>query len=340
MDLNQFTLYKRFKVLDKDNVERAAKVIVIFFAFFAFFAVQSQSKPSAPSKGFRFEAVSDKSLGLWEGDRPVFVYNHGVISKPAVEGARDRSSYIHPIYGLDAEVLTDDFPKDHVHHRGLYWAWPHIKIADKEYDLWSMSGIRHQFQRWLAREIKANIAALGIENGWFVGDRQVLQEKVWIRAHPASSEERSIEVEFTWTPIDRPVTLWGAEGKSYGGLALRFGPRSRTIITIPAGRTSEDLVVTRLPWADLSGDLKGANKLSGMAVFVDPAHPDYPPTWMTRHYGMLAVGWPGVTPQTFPPGKSVSCRYRIWIHRGAPEAAEIQRAYDAYRAGIQRAGKK
>ena len=296
-------------------------------------AQNSETKPPAASAlRFRFEAVSDKSLGLWEGDRPVLVYNHGVMSKPGVPATHQRSSYIHPIYGLDGEVLTDDFPADHVDHRGLYWAWPHIKIGSQEYDLWSLRGIRQEFQRWLAQETKPNTAVLGVENGWFVGDKQVMREMVWIKVHPAASESRSIDVELTWTPVGQSITLWGAEGKSYGGLTLRFGPRSKTIITVPTGRTSEDLVVTKLPWADLSGDLnRNAAGLNGAAVFVHPEHPDFPLTWMTRHYGLLAVGWPGVTPQTFPAGKPSACRYRLWIHRGAPEAAEIQKAYEAYR---------
>ncbi|PYJ97055.1 MAG: hypothetical protein DME23_17535, partial [Verrucomicrobia bacterium] len=31
--------------------------------------------PAASPTSFRFEATGDKSLGLWEGDRPVFVYH-------------------------------------------------------------------------------------------------------------------------------------------------------------------------------------------------------------------------------------------------------------------------
>jgi AcrR family transcriptional regulator len=34
-----------------------------------------------------------------------------------------RSCYIHPLYGLDGEVMTEDFPVDHRHHRGVFWAW-------------------------------------------------------------------------------------------------------------------------------------------------------------------------------------------------------------------------
>jgi hypothetical protein len=308
-------------------------------------AAQNAEKkpPIAPASRFRFDAVSDKSLGLWEGDRPVLVYNHGILSKPGVPAAHARSTYIHPIYGLDGEVLTDDFPADHADHRGLYWAWPHVKIGSQEFDLWSMRGIRYEFQRWLAQETKQNTAVLGVENGWYVGDKQVMREVVRIRVHPATSESRSIDLEFTWTPAGQAITLWGAEGKSYGGLTLRFGPRSKTIITVPTGRASEDLLSAKLPWADLSGDLnRNAAGLSGAAVFVHPEHPDFPLTWMTRHYGLLAVGWPGVTPQTFAAGKAFTCRYRLWLHRGAPEAGEIQKAYEAYGATIklQQEGRK
>lgn len=293
----------------------------------------SEAAPGTPSRTrFRIEPVSAKSLGVWEGERPVLVYNHGLIDNPAVPAARSRSAYLHPIYGLDGEVLTDDFPKDHVYHRGLYWAWPHIKIGDEEFDFWSLRGIRTEFQRWLAKEIKPDRAILEAENGWFVGDKCVMGEKVQIEVLPATSESRSVNVALTWTPTDRPVTLSGAPGKSYGGFTFRFGPRSKTFITVPSGRAREDLLMTKLPWADFVGDFNKGGRLSGAAVFVHPSHPDYPPTWMTREYGVLAVGWPGVTPQTIVPGKSVICQYRIWIHRGTPEAAVIQQAYEDYRA--------
>jgi hypothetical protein len=135
----------------------------------------------------------------------------------------------------------------------------------------------------------------------------------------------------------QPITLRGADAKSYGGLALRYGPRKKTtIVTTPGGRT-EDLVVTRLPWADLSGDLgEKADSLSGIAILVHPKHPDHPPEWMARHYGMLAVGWPGVKERTLAPNESVTLRYRLWIHRAVREAADVQKAHDAYVAEATR----
>ncbi len=284
----------------------------------------------AASGSFRFAPQGDTSLALYEGSRPVFVYHHGVIRSPDAPADRARSSYLHPVYGLDGEVLTDDFPKDHYHHRGLFWAWPHVEIGGKHYDLWMLTGIRHQFVRWQQQQTTPNEANLGIENGWFVGDRQVMREQVRIQVRPASDTGRAIDFEFTWTPMEQALTLRGAEDKSYGGPTLRYAPRKNTVITTLLGQGTNDLTVTRLPWADLSASFAGAPQPSGIALLVAPDHPDYPPTWLTRHYGALCLGWPGVNSKTFPPGEPFHCRYRVWVHRGMPTVAELAAVYVQY----------
>jgi len=293
-------------------------------------AANAKAQRVAPDSQFQFKEIGAKSLGLWEGERPVLTYNFGEMSLPNVRAAGTRSSYVHPIYGMDGEVLTDDFPADHYHHHGLFWGWPHVRIGKREYDLWKMRGIRIEFQRWVAKVATADGAKLGIENGWFVRDNQVMKEQVSIDVQPTSEAGRNIDVSLTWTPIHEPITLGGAEGKSYGGVTLRFAPRTGTIITVPGGRAKADLLIAKLPWADLSAKFPGGLATSGAALFVDPRNPDYPPEWMTRDYGVLAVGWPGVKPRTLQPGESLTCRYRLWIHRGTPDAAAVQMAYDAY----------
>jgi hypothetical protein len=152
-------------------------------------------------------------------------------------------------------VLTDDFPRIICTIRGLYWAWPHVTVDAQQYDLWSLRGIRCKL---LDGHLNINAASLQLTNGWFVGEKQVMREDVNLIVHPATADARAIDLALTFTPTDRPVTLSGAEGKSYGGLAMRFGPRKTTVITTPTTRATtpqQDLVVTRLPWADLSGDL-------------------------------------------------------------------------------------
>jgi hypothetical protein len=282
------------------------------------------------AQSFTFTNITDKSLALFEGARPVFVYNHGIIQKPGVPADRARSTYIHPLYGPDGEILTDDFPVDHYHHRGLFWAWPHVRIGDQHYDLWMLKGIEQKFEGWLALQATATNATLRINNGWFVGDRKVMREEVSIRVSPSSANQQALDLDFTWIPVRDPITLEGAEGKSYGGLTIRYAPRVKTVITTPLGQGEKDLSMTRLPWADLSAQFAARNESSGAAIFVAPDHPDFPPEWLTRHYGALCLGWPGAKPRTFQPGEKIHCRYRILIHRGALSVDELANAYRNY----------
>ena len=303
------------------------KFIPPLFGFITIYSLTTETTRAAP---FHFTESSDKSVTLTEGNRPVFVYNHGVISKEGVPADRARSSYIHPLYGLNGEVLTDDFPKDHYHHRGLFWAWPHVKVGDDEVDLWMLKGIRHQFERWLGREAGETNATLGVQNSWMIGDKKVVDEQAWFRVTSATPDAQALDVELTWIPIEKPLTLRGAEGKSYGGLTLRYAPRTNTVITTPLGSGKDDLSMTRLPWADLTAQFAGPAQPSGAAIFIAPTHPDYPPQWLTRHYGVLCVGWPGVDAQTFQPGEPIRCRYRVLIHRGAATVDDLKVAYAEY----------
>ncbi|WP_168221578.1 DUF6807 family protein [Aquisphaera giovannonii] len=281
---------------------------------------------------FRFAPVDDGALGLWEGDRPVLVYNHRARAAGGQPLNPSRSAYVHPIYGLDGEVLTDDAPADHLHHRGLFWAWPHVTVGGEQVDMWILKGIEPRFGRWLFKEAgkDRDVARLGVENGWFMGDRKVLDERLILEVHRATREGRAIDVDLTWTPTDRPVTLGGAEGKSYGGLTLRYAPGEKTAITAPSGPAKDDLYMTPLPWADLTRTRPGRAERSGATIFVHPSHPGFPPTWLTRHYGVLCVGWPGVKPATIQPGEPIHGRYRVWIHKGEPDAAALEKVFKAY----------
>jgi len=218
-----------------------------------------------------------------------------------------------------------------------------VKYEGREYDLWMGKGIRQRFVRWLARHAGVNSALLAVENGWFIEDpqarkeKQVMIERVWIRAYRSQGDWRAIDLEFTWIPVDRPITLQGAGGKSYGGLTVRFAPRDRnaTKITIPEGPTSSDLYNTRLEWVDFTSRFDQMKQPSGAAIFVRPDHPDYPPTWLTRHYGPQCVGWPGVEPRSFAPGKPIHVAYRLWIHKSAGRLDQLARAYESWTAGLE-----
>jgi hypothetical protein len=158
-----------------------------------------------------------------------------------------------------------------------------------------------------------------------------MQEELKIIVYRKEKKSRALDFVLKWTALDQPIRLQGAANKSYGGFTFRFAPRERPVITEPRGKTEKDLTVTRLRWADLTSRFSDGAGLSGAAVMIQPEHPDYPPTWLTRHYGVLCVGWPGVQPSTLKPGEPVKCAYCVWLHRGKPEVKELQEAYEAYK---------
>lgn len=284
---------------------------------------------------FAYREINNTSLGLWEREQPVLVYNHGEVvgeNVPESDHRRTRACYIHPVWGLNGEILTDDFPQDHFHHHGIFWTWPHVGIDGQEHDLWMSDTIKQRFIRWLHRETGPIASTLAVENGWFVDDKQVVIERVSLRVFKASDDARVIDISLTWIPTEQAITLQGAEGKSYGGLTIRFAPRSRqeTVITVPSGRTEQDLPDTPLAWADLTAKFGGAETASGAALLVHLGHPNFPPTWLTRHYGPLCVGWPGIEPRTFPPGQPIQLDYRVWIHKSAVELTRLNEAYEGY----------
>jgi hypothetical protein len=157
-------------------------------------------------------------------------------------------------------------------------------------------------------------------------------ERCWLRAFSADDQSRSIDFQFVFIPVDDPITLRGAEGKSYGGLNMRFNVKDekQAVITVPNGVAKKDLTEAPLAWADMSYPITSPSIPSGAALFVSPEHPDYPPTWMARHYGILSIGWPGVLNKTFSPGQPISLNYRVWIHKSTVSTADLEKAYAAY----------
>jgi len=308
-------------------------------------------RPVEASKkdAFHVDDVEQTTLKVSDGGSPVFAYNYRTIDGkhvPDGDHRKYRTGYIHPVWGLDGAVITDDFPQDHFHHHGIFWSWPYIGIDGKEYDSWENRHFQPKYVRWITSQAGLRSAVLAVENGWFLGTRKVMIERVWMRTYKAADDTRVIDLDFFWTPVDRPVSLRGRGGKSYGGLTIRANvwPRKDAIITTPQGATphvgdslatSTDLVNTPLPWADISSEFPGGSGRSGVAFMVHPEHPDFPPTWLTRHYGPLCVGWPGIQGKTFEPGKPFWIGYRVLIHKGELDVAALEKQYQGYTAATK-----
>jgi hypothetical protein len=221
---------------------------------------------------------------LVEDGKPVLVYNEGVQLPAGVPEDRARCCYVHPIYTPGGVAVTDDFPKDHYHHRGLFWSWPVVKTASGTYDLWMMKGIRHNGYSVLTKG--PQIIAV---NQWLAGEKPIVREQATITAHPANGASRDVDFELRFEALAEPVTLAGSQerGKSYGGFSARFAPRTGTVIRTDKGVLAKDDDLTPYRWAELEATYSG--KRAVLRMTADPKNPLAPHQWCLRNYGFVGA---------------------------------------------------
>jgi len=312
--------------LNKDIAMKTNVLIVACFLGMTF----------AAAAEFSFED-NGKGLTVLEKGKPVFTYNYAPVPPPeGVPKEYTRSCYVHPLYGLDGEVMTQDFPKDHRHHRGLFWAWPQCTAGGRAMDVWLANDVKQRHREWVTKEAGADKATIAVVNGWSfedAPDKDVVREDVKLTVLPADDKGRAIDFQAKLTNVsDQLVVFEGAKNKGYGGLCFRpsadFKPFT---FTTAQGVSAEDALRCDTPWADVTWTANG--KTCGLAIFQNKSNPGYPfPGWIFRHYAFLGVSWPHEQKHEVPPGQSFELKYRVYIHRGTATDAGVAAAFDQYAA--------
>jgi hypothetical protein len=277
------------------------------------------------------------TLVVRDGGAAVLTYRAGLVPPPVGLDAErlSRSSYIHPLIGLHGEAITEDFPPDHYHQRGVFWAWPEGRIGARKMDAWTLDGARQHFGRWLDIKADGVAARFGVENVWcFDGEVDPkVRETVRIAVSPVEDNRRAIDFELTFENVsDEAFTLEGAKGKGYGGLCFRPDAAHKPLTFVTReGVQPEDLLRAETPWAAVFWTRSDTGAREGVALFQHPTNPDYPhPGWVLRHYGLLGAAWPHEEPRTYPPGEGFTLRYRLVVYGAEPDAAAIAADYAAY----------
>ena len=173
--------------------------------------------------------------------------------------------------------------------------WPVVVVDGKTYDLWGIHGISARFEKWERKTAGKDHAALAFQDGWYVGDRKVVQENVTVVAHALAGEQRNLNVTVMLRSVDAAVEISGRpdHNKGYGGaLEIRFAPRSDTKIRTAGQTDAADGDRIPAAWAELTGNFGG--KVVTTRIIEDPSNPGAPNGWCLRHYGFLGVEYPGL----------------------------------------------
>lgn len=302
--------------------------------------IEPAASPTTPAYRGRW---ADPSMRITtRDDKPVLAYWHGA---PAEGQKYPLNDFIHPLVGLDGEIITDLNPKDHIHHRGIFWPWVRNEVAGTSVgDWWIPNNIRLDAGtiRNVDGPVFSNFTA---RHTWLHGTRgedppvPFVEEQVHVRVFPTSATGRAIDLELCLLALEDEVGIGGqtALGKGYGGVSIRYNQAEDIRIVTDGVEQSKDLNAFPCRWADWSGrfQLKEgefAQKPSGTAVMVHPSHPDYPPAWITRFYGFLNPSYPSLAMATLPTDRPRRLRYRLWVHRGDCQAGKVAEQFDAYTA--------
>ena len=284
--------------------------------------------------------ITKDPQGYWFTDGDVKVLFYQAERKSLPDGQAARSNYFHPLYDLDGNVLTEDFPKDHIHHRGIFWAWHQVRVSGTVVqDQWSN---RDSF--WTVQDARIDSddrsASLALRVVWesprFTdaqgGRRPFVEERSVTRVHRAEGAIRKIDFHQQLTALVDGVEIGGSEdAKGYGGFSYRVVMPPDIRFTGVQGDVSPiENAVSPSPWMDVSGSYGGLGK-SGLTVLTHPSTTGFPQPWILRARGsMQNAVYPGRHPTAIPRDRPVILRYRIVLHRGELAPADIGRLQAEY----------
>ncbi len=276
---------------------------------------------------------------ITEGDQKVFFYQR---TPKSLDGKYSRSNYIHPLYDLDGRVLTEDFPKDHLHHRGVFWAWHQLLIGDKKVgDAWecknfSTDVIEFKTSAPASGIIRLTATVLWKSPLWLDAagkEKPFVRETTAIDVHSAAARTRAIDFHIRVVTLEEGFRIGGSEDeKGYSGFSARIRfPRNVQFTGQNGVVEPKNSAVDAGPWIDFSGKFGGNDDISGVAMLSHPSLPEFPSKWILRNKGsMQNAVYPGRVPVLIPKDKPLDLRYRLVIHKGDEKQAAIAQQQAEY----------
>lgn len=292
-----------------------------------------------------------KSIRLAVGDRPVLQYNAAVVESPeGIEPIYRRSGQIHPLFAPSGSVVSDDFPPDHAHQHGVFFAWVNTTFEGRRLDFWNQKGKTGQVE---------HAATLGTTGGPVFGEFRVklrhndltapggpkaVLDEVWtVRAY-GISDAFLVDFESRQTCAGpEPLTI---NKYHYGGMGMRgnrgwFDPIAKgDHPPDPARSGGSDFLTgegkdrgngnhTRPRWVELSGRV--GDRPAGVAMLDHPDNfrsPQPVRLHPTKPYFCFAPMVLGAF--EIAPDRPYVSRYRLVVHDGPPDAAAIDRLWRDY----------
>jgi hypothetical protein len=261
--------------------------------------------------------------------------------------------YVYPLSTADGVVVTRHFPmeqfpgetKDHPHHRGLFFAHGDIN----GYNFWATEPNMNNPKKGSMKLVKVTELKGGKKSGTiratFDGldpnGKAIMKETRTLTFH-SGPKLRIIDYEIEIDPLEK-LTFGDTKEGTFGirlATSMTEDKGKGKMVNAEGGQTEKQVWGKRSPWVDYSGPVDG--KTVGVAIFDNPANPRYPTYWHSRAYGLFAANIFGVRDftndkskdgsLTIEPGHPLRFRYRIVIHPGDAQEADIAGLFNEYKS--------
>lgn len=283
-----------------------------------------------------------KTVEFWSGRKRILNYQAepGELPRSDIDEAYRRGGYIHPIWSPNANVVTDDFPKDHVHHHGIWFPWTKTHFEGREPDFWNMgtgSGRVEfvQLQDYSSGPVFAELTT----RHQFVdllaeGGKTALNEtwKIRVFATPEKSNVWLFDLESRQTcATDSPLVL---PEYRYGGLGFRGhwdwnGIENTHFLTSNEETDRVKGHATRANWCYIGGDTDGSR--TGIVVMCHPDNYRAPQPMRlhpTEPFFCFAPQQAG--DMSIEPGDVYTSKYRFVVLDGLPDVSLIESLWHDY----------
>lgn len=255
---------------------------------------------------------------------------------------------LYPLLGPDGLPMTRRFPiesvgeherDDHPHHRSVWFTHGKVNGTDFWLEKEGVGGqiIHEKFEKVSDGE-NAQIVSV---NRWEKPDGTVVCRDRRTVTFGQDEGRQYFDFDITVMAGDEPVTFGDTKEGAFGirvpGTMKVDAKKGGTIVN-DKGAKNKDAWGKKSAWVDYYGPVK--DETVGITIMNHPSSYGYPTHWHVRTYGLFAANPFGIHDfvgkdvesgdHTIEPGKSMNLRYRVLLHEGTTDEADIPAAFARY----------
>lgn len=272
--------------------------------------------------------------------RPVAVYQGGRGDLPAgVPEEYRRAGYLHPLVTPTGQVVTGDYPANHLHHHGIWAAWTHTEWDGRAPDFWNMGQRkgRVEFVQGLGTETTAAYAEVRGRHRYVdltASSPVTVLEEDWTVRLWATPEGAPHQLDLTLVqrnvsghPLRLPKYHYG--GLGFRGLDAWDGAANCRFLTSEGITNRVAGNESRGRWCWIGGALPGG--WAGITILGHPENVRAPePMRLHPTEPFFCFAPQQLGDMAIEAGGTHRARYRILIGDGQPDAAALDQQWRAW----------